>query len=78
MPPKLKWYYGVWPVLIGLFFLLGPLGLPLLWRSPYFPKWAKWILTSVVILLTVVFLMMMVKTVKFAVREAQELRTTLP
>ena len=43
-----KWYYGVGAVLFSLF-LLGPLGFPLLWKSPRFNLFWK-------ITLTVIFL----------------------
>ncbi len=39
-------------VVLLLFFVLGPFGLPLLYRSPAFGKTAKWVLTLVVILYT--------------------------
>ena len=43
--PRARWYHSVWFVLVMLFFVLGPFGLPLLWKSPRFPVWAKWLLT---------------------------------
>ncbi len=38
---KVKWYHSVWFVLFMLFFVLGPFGLPLLWKSPRFSRGAK-------------------------------------
>jgi len=42
---KSNWYASVWFVLLMLFVVLGPLGLPLLWKSSRFSKGAKVILT---------------------------------
>ena len=46
-PPSARprWYYSVWFVLVMLFLVLGPLALPLLWKSDRFPRWSKWVLT---------------------------------
>jgi hypothetical protein len=49
LPPEpaavLKWYYRpVW-VLLLLFVILGPLGLPYLWKSPSFSRGMKVALT---------------------------------
>jgi hypothetical protein len=47
--PPVKWCHRpVW-VLILLFFVLGPLGLPYLWRSPRFTHILKVILTVAVL-----------------------------
>ena len=44
MPPK--WYQTRWFVLLTISpFVLGPFGLPLLWKSPQFSRAAKWWLT---------------------------------
>ncbi len=44
---RVKWYHSVWFVLFMLFFVLGPFGLPLLWKSPRFSRNAKiaWTIT---------------------------------
>lgn len=47
-----KWYYNRWTVLIALFMVAGPLGLPLLWRSSQFSERAKWSLTALTVLTT--------------------------
>ena len=43
--PQSRWYHSMWFVLVMLFCVLGPLALPLLWKSPRFPRWSKWCLT---------------------------------
>jgi hypothetical protein len=49
---KVKWYLNPISVVLLLFFVLGPFGLPLLYRSPKFSKALKIILTIVVIFYT--------------------------
>jgi hypothetical protein len=55
------WLYSVWFVLLALFFLLGPLGLPLLWKSPKFPRWSKIALTLFMVLMVGLFFTAMVR-----------------
>ena len=49
---EVKWYLKPFSVILLLFFVLGPLGLPLLYKSPKFNKTLKIILTIVVIVYT--------------------------
>jgi hypothetical protein len=49
---KIKWYLRPISVVLLLFFILGPFGLPLLYKSPKFSKPLKIILTIVVIIYT--------------------------
>jgi len=49
---KIKWYLRPVIVILLLFFVLGPLGLPLLYKSPKFSKTLKAILTIIVIFYT--------------------------
>ena len=49
---KTKWYLRPIGVVALLFFVLGPFGLPLLYKSPNFGKASKIILTIVVIMYT--------------------------
>jgi len=51
-----KWYFSVWFIIAMLFLVLGPLALPLLWKSPRFPRAAKVVLTVVVFLYTALLL----------------------
>ncbi len=50
--PKRKWYLRPVSVILLLFFVLGPFGLPLLYKSPEFGKASKIILTIAVLLYT--------------------------
>ena len=49
---KVKWYLNPLSVVLLLFFVLGPFGLPLLYKSPKFSKTLKIILTVVVVVYT--------------------------
>jgi len=49
---KVRWYLRPISVILLLFFVLGPFGLPLLYRSPKFSKTLKIVLTAVVIIYT--------------------------
>ena len=49
---KTKWYLKPISVVLLLFFVLGPFGLPLLYKSPQFGKTSKIILTIAVVLYT--------------------------
>jgi len=49
---KTKWYLRPIGVVLLLFFVLGPFGLPLLYKSPKFGKASKIILTIAVMIYT--------------------------
>ena len=49
---KVKWYLRPLGVLLLLFLVLGPFGLPLLYKSPGFSRRLKIVLTVAVILYT--------------------------
>jgi len=67
-PPSPKWYYRPWSVVFLLFFVLGPFGLPLLWKSPGFSRGLKIVLTIAVM----AYSALLVGTVLIAVRTAME------
>ncbi len=48
---KVKWYYRPWMV-IFILLNVGPLGLPLLYKSPKFSKTSKYIITAVTLFIT--------------------------
>ena len=52
-PPKGKWYHNPWFVLVMLFFVLGPFGLPLVWGNPRFSNGVKLALTLAVAAYTI-------------------------
>jgi hypothetical protein len=49
---KVKWYLRPISVVLSLFFVLGPFGLPLLYKSPRFSRTSKTILTIAVVIYT--------------------------
>ena len=49
---KVKWYLRPVSVVLSLFFVLGPFGLPLLYKSPGFSRRSKIILTIAVVIYT--------------------------
>jgi predicted nucleic acid-binding Zn ribbon protein len=49
---RVKWYYNAWFVLVMLFFVLGPFGLPLVWKNPRFSRLVKIALTLITIAYT--------------------------
>jgi hypothetical protein len=49
---KVKWYLRPVSVILSLFFVLGPFGLPLLYKSPRFSRTSKIILTIAVVIYT--------------------------
>ena len=64
--PRPRWYYKPWWVLLMLFGVLGPFGLPLLWKSPSFSRWSKIALTVAVAAYTI----LLVEAVRIAIRAA--------
>ena len=64
--PRPRWYYRPWWVLLILFAVLGPFGLPLLWKSPSFSRWSKIALTVAVAAYTI----LLVEAVRLAIRAA--------
>ena len=49
---EIKWYLRPIGVILLLFFVLGPFGLPLLYKSPKFSKTLKIVLTIAVMIYT--------------------------
>ena len=52
MERESRWFYSVWSVLLALFVVLGPFGLPLLWKSPRFSQGMKVLLTAATVVYT--------------------------
>lgn len=63
-----KWCHTRWVVLVMLFLVLGPFGLPLLWKSPHFSKLWKQILTALTLIYAALVFQMLVSTVAAALR----------
>ena len=51
--PRAKWHQSVGFLLIMIFFVLGPLAIPLILKNPRLSSRARWILVGVALLYTV-------------------------
>ncbi len=58
---KVRWYLKPVSVIFLLFFVLGPLALPLLYKSPKFNKTSKVLLTIVVVIYTLYLILASLK-----------------
>src|SRR2546426_12117336 len=70
--PRPRWYYRPWWVLLMLFLVLGPFGLPLLWKNPSFSRWSKIALTVAVAAYTILLVEAVLIAVQAAIRAALE------
>jgi hypothetical protein len=59
--PQPRWYLRPFVIVLLLFFVLGPFGLPLLFKSPSLSKTWKIILTAAVIVYTVYLVFVSIK-----------------
>lgn len=74
---KVKWYLRPLGVLVLLFVVLGPLALPLLYKSPKFNKTLKIILTIAVIIYTSYLIFVSVELGIEVYRRIEELQNTI-
>jgi hypothetical protein len=74
---KVKWYLNPLSVVLLLFFVLGPFGLPLLYKSPKFSKTLKIILTVVIVVYTSYLIFASLEIGKELYTRMQELRGIL-
>ena len=65
-----RWYHSVWAVVLGLFVVLGPLALPMLWQSSRFTRSAKMFLTVATLVYTVGILGFTYASVRAMMRQA--------
>jgi hypothetical protein len=71
---KVKWYLRPMSVVLSLFFVLGPFGLPLLYRSPKFSRKMKILLTIAVVVYTFYLIFVTLEIAKELYRRIEELR----
>ena len=74
---KVKWYLNPISVVLLLFFVLGPIGLPLLYKSPKFSKTLKIILTVAVIVYTSLLILASLEIGIELYTRMQEIKRTL-
>lgn len=76
METKPKWYYNVWFTLVMLFFVLGPLGLPLVWKNPHFSRRVKVVLTLIMVVYTVWLVDLTIRIFRAVMAEMNHLNAT--
>jgi hypothetical protein len=74
---RVKWYLRPTSVILSLFFVLGPFGLPLLYKSPKFSKTLKIVLTIAVIIYTSYLIFVSIEIARELYRRMDELRELL-
>ena len=71
---EVKWYYKPINVLLALFLVLGPFGLPLLFKSPKFNTASKILLTILVIVYTLLLIYSTFEIGRFTYEKIEELQ----
>lgn len=66
-----RWYLKWWSIWIW-FALVGPFGLPFLWKSKDFNLFWKWFWTVAVIALTIGLCWMTWKTIEFSIQQFRD------
>ena len=74
---KVNWYLRPVCVVLLLFFVLGPLGLPLLYKSPKFSRPLKILLTIGVIIYTSYLIFMSLEVAGALYKRMEEFKGTL-
>jgi hypothetical protein len=74
---KTKWYLRRIGVILLLFFVLGPFGLPLLYRSPEFGRSSKIVLTIVVVSYSAYLIFVSLELARELYKEIEEIRGIL-
>lgn len=73
----MKWYYRPGVVILLLFLVLGPFGLPLLYKSPRFNRTWKAILTILTILYTGYLIWATIQSIEAFSRSVAQLQALL-
>ena len=60
-----------------LFFVLGPFGLPLVWKNPKFSRWVKIILTLAMVVYTVLLIHVTITTVRIILKELTQFNAAI-
>ena len=74
---KDRWYHNIWFVLVMLFFVLGPFGLPLVWSHPRLSRWVKTLLTISMVLYTVGLIKVTAQAIQAITRAVEQFNSTL-
>ena len=76
-PPAAKWHQNIWIVLVLLFFVLGPFGLPLVWKNPRFSRTVKAALSLAMVVYTVLLVNMTITMFQSVTKEVNQFNSTL-
>jgi hypothetical protein len=72
-----KWYLRPIAVILLLFLVLGPLGLPLLFKSPHFNKASRIILTILTCIYTIYLIYVSVEIIRELLKRIEEIQELL-
>ena len=72
-----RWYHNIWFVLAMLFLVLGPFGLPLVWKNPNFSRTVKIVLTLLMVIYTIVLIDMTIRMAQVVSQRVNELNRSL-
>jgi hypothetical protein len=76
-PTRPRWYYNVWFVLFMLFFVLGPFGLPLVWKNPSFSRPIKLVLSLIMVLYVVLLVDLSIRIFRVVTNQLDQFQTLL-
>jgi hypothetical protein len=74
---RVKWYLRPVSVILSLFFVLGPFGLPLLYKSPRFSRTSKIILTIAVVIYTSYLIFILLEIARELYKRIEEFKEIL-
>ena len=81
LPPRTeqrpRWYNNIWFVLFMLFFVVGPFGLPLVWKNSRFSQRAKIILTLLMVVYTVLLVEWTMQAIQAVMGQVNQINSTL-
>ena len=76
-PSHPRWYFNIWFVLFMLFFVLGPLGLPLVWKNPKFSRTVKLVLTLLMVVYTLFLVQLTIQAFRTVSEHFNDLNSVL-
>ena len=76
-PAQPKWYYNIWFVLFMLFFVLGPFGLPLVWKNPRFSRSVKMVLSIAMIFYAAFLVDLTIRMYRAVMNQMDQINATM-
>jgi hypothetical protein len=70
-PRRVSWYHTPFGIAFLAIFVLGPLALPLVWRTPAFGPRGRWIASVLVVAYTVILTWLVWLDVRFVLSQMQ-------